>query len=72
MKRKTAWIVTEEYNDYDQHGEYFIAWFSKKPSVEHLMINLQLPEEWAIHLVNGGGRRDFDDQWYNLREVIEG
>lgn len=28
----TVWILTCEYNDYDQHGEYFVEVFYKEPS----------------------------------------
>jgi len=31
------WILTSTYNDYDQHGDYFIAWWSDKPSVDQMM-----------------------------------
>ena len=31
-----AYILTTEYNHYDQMGEYFIAWFHKKPSPDEL------------------------------------
>jgi hypothetical protein len=31
-----VWILTEEYNDYDQHGEYFLAVFKKEPTEEDL------------------------------------
>lgn len=25
-----------EYNDYDQYGEYFVAWFDHKPTLKEL------------------------------------
>ena len=70
-----AWILTEEFNDYDQHGEYFVAWFPKKPTMEEL--SKHFSEEDAIHILNGGGRRGdngryWEDQWYNLKEVDGG
>jgi hypothetical protein len=28
------WVLTSEYtSDYDQHGEYFVAAFAKKPAI---------------------------------------
>lgn len=30
------WILTEEYNDYSQHGEYFVAAWLEKPTSEQL------------------------------------
>lgn len=30
------WILTSEHNDYNQHGEYFLAAFAAKPTVANL------------------------------------
>lgn len=30
------WILTSEHNDYNQHGEYFLAAFHTKPSITEL------------------------------------
>ena len=30
------WILTEEYNEYDQHGGYFLAAFTREPTEEDL------------------------------------
>jgi hypothetical protein len=65
-----AWILTEEYNDYDQHGEYFVAWFPEKPTIEEL--SKHFSENEAVHILNGGGRRGWEYQWYNLKEVDNG
>lgn len=27
-----VWVLTSEVNDYDQHGDYFLAVFKNKPS----------------------------------------
>lgn len=44
---QVIWLVTTSWNDYDQHGEYFIAWFPEKPSVQDvaplLSKHIQLP-----------------------------
>lgn len=31
------WIITCDVNDYNQHGEYFITCFKKKPSFEEFV-----------------------------------
>jgi hypothetical protein len=62
----TVWILTEEFNDYNQHGEYFLAAFKEKPGVEKLMKFMS--EREANHVQNGGGRIDTEFQWFNLRE----
>lgn len=66
-KMNKVWILTEEYNEYDQHGEYYIAVFKNRPTVEQLM-NLEMSEQTALHVQNGGGRIKYEHQWYNLRE----
>ena len=72
----TAWILTEEYNEYDQQGEYFVTWFSSKPSEEKLRRFLKVVgEEYKIadieHILKGGGRIKHEYRWYNLKEVKE-
>jgi hypothetical protein len=55
-------IITREENDYDQWGEYFVAWFSKKPTKEQLR---------ALK-IDHFGRKKEEQTWYNLRQVNEG
>lgn len=69
---KTVWIVTSEYNAYDQYGCYFEAVYFSKPTVEQLMERFSLTEDGATHLFNGGGRIKWEDHWYNLTEETEG
>jgi hypothetical protein len=64
---KTVWILTEEYNQYDQYGEYYRAAFQNKPTVDQLM-KFEMNEQTALHVQKGGGRIDTEDQWYHLRE----
>ena len=70
-----AYILTTEYNHYDQMGEYFIAWFHKKPSPDELrqtMIDREEEDscELCFHILDGGGRtKRMEDQWYHLSEV---
>lgn len=62
-----VWVLTEEYNQYDQYGEYYLAVFKDKPTLEKLL-NFGMNETIAKHVLNGGGREKVEDQWYNLRE----
>ncbi len=62
-----VWILTEEYNQYDQYGEYYLAAFRDKPTLAQL-IKLDMSEQEAQHVLNGGGRQKNEDQWYNLKE----
>ena len=72
---KTVWVLTQEINDYNQCGEYFVKVFAKKPSLGTLATCLVLPTDMgkAIklteHVLNGGGRVDDEDSWYFLREI---
>jgi hypothetical protein len=77
-----AYILTSEWNMYDQMGEYFIAWFDRKPTFEELKKVILEDEEDVgggddaiiIHILeNGGGRlkpyKATNEHWYNLREI---
>ena len=68
MKQDTAWVLTFECNDYDQHGEYFEAVFKNKPSVQQL-IDQGVAESEVELTLQGGGRREDEGLWYNLKEV---
>jgi hypothetical protein len=72
------WVLTEGYNDYDQHGEYFIHAWNHKPNKEELLeqgVEVSRPktEDYLSFVLDGGGRRDFgnyyDEQWYILKEI---
>jgi hypothetical protein len=60
------WVLTSEYNDYDQHGEYFEAVFIGKPTSEQIQKRCQVLD--ASHILSGGGRVNWEDRWYNLRK----
>ena len=45
------WILTSEYNDYDQHGEYFEAAWLEKPTKEQLSKITQLDGEDLEHIL---------------------
>ena len=62
-----VWVLTDEYNDYDQHGEYFIAVFINKPTHEQLTAH-GVDKFKLHHVLNGGGRTNNEYQWFNLTE----
>ena len=66
------WVLTEEYNEYDQHGEYFIEAWPHKPS-ETELLSAGVEPHRVSHVMGGGGRAfrsevDYDTQWYHLRK----
>lgn len=74
------YVLTSEANDYNQHGEYFEAVFKEKPSLQelsNLFYNKSLEELdqhgilFIVHIFNGGGRRDKENYWFNLKKVSE-
>ena len=68
-----AWILTVTYNDYDQHGDYFVAWWKDKPSLEELKQSTEgFSDNELKHVLQGGGRIDDEYKWYNLIEIEEG
>lgn len=67
------WVVTKEYNDYNQHGEYFVAVYKDKPTFQQLKETLQSEDDVTIgKLTRGGGRQNIEDEWYSLIRVEEG
>ncbi len=67
------WVLTKEYNMYEQQGEYFVAVYKDKPTFKQLKITLQSNDEVMLgKLTRGGGRQNVEDLWYNLAEVKEG
>lgn len=81
-KANTVWVLTEYYNDYDQHGGYLIAVFDKKPDIATLAKffeytdtgakNIMAALAFITHLAEGGGRRDYEHSWYELTELEYG
>lgn len=63
----TVYVLTAEYNDYDQHGEYFEEVWAKKPTVEELA-KARVPPEECEHVLAGGGRLGDQHRWFHLRE----
>lgn len=62
------WVLTSEYNEYDQHGEYFETVFIGKPTSEQIKKHCGVTEQGAVHILAGGGRVKNEDHWYNLRK----
>lgn len=63
-----VWLLTSECNAYDQFGEYFEAVFHDKPTALQLAANGISDPSLQEHILNGGGRRGYEDGWYNLKE----
>ena len=73
------WVLTRSVNDYNQHGDYFVAAWAHKPTEDELAkaasLDLRKKDDRATldNLVNnGGGRLKYEDVWYNLLSVKEG
>lgn len=67
------WILTESFNDYNQHGDVFVAAFKNKPNERQLRNELkalgyEYTDEALAHILNGGGRQNWENSWYNLFE----
>ena len=61
-----VWVLTTEYNEYDQYGEYFVAVFKEIPHRSQLTA-FGVPQNRLRHVLNGGGRIEFEHQWFFLR-----
>ena len=66
-----VWILTEEHNQYDQYGEYFVAVYKDKPTVQQLAKYVDCYLCNPEHVWNGGGRTENnEDTWWYLREEV--
>lgn len=75
-----VWVITEEHNDYDQHGVYFCCVFANKPTHQQCLDFLleegyiqkyqckKHQDKMAAFLMKGGGRYKDEGVWYWLRE----
>lgn len=60
-----VWVLTRAFNDYDQHGDYFVAVFGHKPTEQELLKESVTLEAIPNLLNYGVGRiRDEYDWWY--------
>ena len=67
----SVWILTKEYNDYDQYGEYFVAVFKDKPTAKELKrlnVSTNSLASWQ-GVLDGKGRDVEDYKWFILKEV---
>lgn len=62
-----VWVLTREINDYDQDGAYFVKVWKDKPTHQQLT-ELEVPTNRLRHVLNGGGRLEWEYQWYWLKE----
>lgn len=72
------WVLTCEYNEYDQHGQYYIKSFKSLPTKEEIKevissyianptkFKHDFSDDFLNHVLAGGGRRSVEYQWYNL------
>ena len=67
----SLFILTEEYNEYDQHGSYYLRAWRDKPTVEQLLPYIDTRSTAARLLAVGGGREGKEHSWYNLEEQDE-
>ncbi len=65
-----VWILTKEINDYNQEGEYFIEVYAQKPTLDQLreVVHFSIENDYK-HLLQGGGQRGCEYEWYCLNEV---
>lgn len=68
------WVLTRAINEYDQDGEYFVTVWINKPNYTDLdrFFKTKLEQSFLDHLYNGGGRIEYEDEWYFLREIQSG
>ena len=67
------WIVTRAINDYNQYGDYFVAAFNNEPTFQDLKKLLPDEDDVTIgKLIRGGGRQNFECNWYYLTEMKSG
>lgn len=62
------WVLTESYNDYNQHGGYFVAAWTNKPTLQQIAKVCGITLDGAEHVLDGGGRQGLEEQWYELME----
>ena len=61
------WVLTTEYNLYDQEGAYFVQAFAGKPN-EQQLIDAGVSKWLVPHVLGGGGRIEWEQQWYILEK----
>lgn len=66
------WIITRCDNAYDQYGDYFTSAFDHEPTLPEIQSFLGCDEEYAKHLLKGGGRIRNENSWYFLTKMSSG
>lgn len=67
------WVITRAIRQYHQDGDYLFAVYEDKPTWSNL--EALFPESTSLfkqHLLNGGGRVAWEDEWFYLVELEEG
>ncbi len=64
----SVWVLTKEFNEYDQFGEYFVAVFPDKPHHSQLT-TYGVRQNRLKHTLEGGGRVGTEYEWFHLREI---
>ena len=62
------WILTSEYNDYNQYGTYFIKAYKDKPTINALQEYIGRTVEYCEHVLSGAGRVGCENAWFYLKE----
>lgn len=70
-------ILTREENDYDQSGEYFVAFFEQEPIISDIKHAIkmdtedEISDEIASHIIShSGGRINNENTWWYLRPAV--
>jgi hypothetical protein len=66
------WVITKCINEYDQAGDYFVAAFNERPSLNEIMMTVGCNEKYANNILSNGGRIGSEHDWYYLTEVYNG
>lgn len=69
MNNTTVWVLTKEVNAYDQYGEYFVDLFPARPTYLALTA-AGVPVNRVRHVMNGGGRKGIEDEWFHLHAYL--
>lgn len=64
------YILTKEYNAYDQYGEYYVKVFKEFTSPTELAECMGCGVEYVDHMYHGGGRQGSEHVWFNIHEEI--
>ena len=67
------YVLLSSINDYNQCGDYFVACWKSKPTVQNIKNTMGNRDSVFInHILEGGGRTGVEDMWYTLIEIEEG